>query len=1445
MYFWKRYYSFSPTRSDLLASDRFATRTPAANAVTFMTKSKVPPSDSSSKKIKFNIFNRDVFGRTVLHVTVLCDQPELMSQVLRTPEAKLILLATDCENGWNVLHYILYHKRFRCLAVLQQYLDKTLVGNSSILHELLKKKDRGGVPPLFLLRNDIKDFVWIPTYINEHNEYHLQYRYPEHDGEDVSTQRMRRSWQLDHIMWSQKRGASDIYVMGSNVNHSLGVGDSTDRSVPVKISHKMFQPLHSDMQLFLQKPRYRELRISKYHSVALTTDGRLFTCGLASKGRLGLGNSKNSFSFSKVNFFEEEGRIVSQVVISTGHNLVLTTSNEVYGWGLNEFNQLGFTSSDSQQYRMSSTREFQNLPLLIANGELRKNANPLVGIAASKIHSVAYTDDTIYMWGLNIGQMGMEAVVEDDYSLNLHGTIFRGKVIEQPKSLSFKEKVQLIATCETCTCIATDTNDIFVFYQHHRYKLQKLPTRSECDKFDTYKPSRLTVSPKIRKIAMKSPENVYLLLESGDVMSFAVPGKFDMKAARNIKFQYIWRAFDSNLRAVDIDNSYDGSIILCTRDGSVFTRFTSSSQSQRRPSLTSKTPSLAMTSKNKFRKLEGVNRVVKVSCDDHFVSFGFMRDETDLLPLKLQKNDFKMDINYLSVLSEVDSYRKQDQLLDTDHDMNCYVSDFIYPACPRKRNDGLLFLASLDENEDDDSFDKVRVSDRLYQGFLQHHDHSSRKPISSESFYQAYDTDEISRLNDVLSSEVAFDSLVKVQASFNKFHDATIEFQGLPKIRLKFHSNIMACRSEFFERLMSQENGEEFFIAHGFKGSYDVTRRSLKFESDVDVRATVVFLHFIYTNCVLRFWDSFPLGSKCPPAVKRSKDHFTILMAIFQMDSHFGKEGKFIELFQSCINHRRGDLTIFLLDGQVRCDSSILAARSAFFETFLSERWETIASDDTDSSFEADQKQVNLEGINTLHFEVILRHIYGCDDLKVFDCIYDVVSKDDDSDDFINFLLDMIEISDKLLLIQLKHLSELAIKDLITYDNVLLLLTHSFYLSASKLFKSCCWCIFNNLDILIFEPAFRDLDQEILAVLEREMRFLQLMKQNDFVVGDRGEVNLNLIKSLNGPIVDVDALSNFANAFNDTFLTDDLAFKPIFDQSPEPLGAEEKKRRSSSRKLSRRNSSIELPKELQNLNISKSSRKVSESAIADDITGEDDFEMVTSRRRRKSKMESNTTPASQYETSEMELSRGQLFESSKSESSSPPPLAATLGTKWSAREVSTSPIESTPLGPTLGDRVTGNKLKSKIKFSGIKPSQKQRRKLGDFNANQKVTDNIVAPTLKNPWKAVSPSAAPIDSASNLPVLGSANSEAGSKSSSMTAIMLEESMKIERQKQFEGERKSLQEIQQEQEFAKWWEEESRRVQLEMRGPKTSPTPNGNGQKHNRGRRPRNGKKSKPV
>lgn len=1410
---------------------------------------KARPSDSSFKKFRENIFTRDVFGRTVLHMAVLCDQPDLMSQILRIPEAKLIILATDCENGWNVLHYILYYKRLRCLVVLLEYLSKNYTGNHSTLHELLKRKDRCGTPPVFLLKNDVKDFVWIPTYLNENNEFHLEYRYLDQNKEDPNKQKMRRSWQLDHIMWNRNRGGSDLYVMGSNANHSLGVGDSTDRSVPVKLSSFTFQKPHHDLKLYIRKPRYRDVRISKYHSVALTTDGAVFSCGLGSKGRLGNGTSRDCFKFTKVGFFESQKKVVTQIAISTGHNLALTSSNELYAWGLNSYHQLGFAISETTLYK--GPKDFQSTPSMVLSGEFRKLTKPIVGIAASKIHSVAYTRDTVYMWGLNVGQMGIESSERADHNCNINGTVLKGSIVESPRA-TFKEQIKLLATCETCTCVVTEANDVFVFYGYHRIKLPKLPSRSDFKNFDAYKPSRLTAPPKIRKMVMKAPEKVFILLESGDVMSFSISPTFDMKSSKNLKFSYLWKAYDSNLRAVDIDNSYDGLIVLCTRDGSVFTRGTQSIESQQR-SLGSIVPSISMASKLKFRRLEGVNKVVHVACDELFSSFCFIRDEIDIPPLKLQKNNFRVDLAYLSPLSDLDSFRKQDQLLDTDHDINCYVSDFVLPAMPEISENGDLRLSQFEQTFDEEETQKeASRSDRL----VQKHDlryKFSKGTISFDNIYQSVEESEQAKLSAVLSNEKAAKDLLMAN-TLEKFYDGTISFRSEPHLRIGFHESLLACRSKFFHRIAHQESSDEFFLFEGIKGNYDAEHRILTFDSDVDFRAVLVLLHFVYTNEVLNFWEAFPLGSSCPPAIKRTREEFSRLMSLFQLDPFHGRDEKFVALFLGCWNdERRGDVLVILRDGEIRCDSSMLVARSAFFETFLSERWDTTHDDSSEESVE-EAKVINLEGITTLQFEVILRHIYGTSDLDVFDDVYHSISAENDSDEFINFLLDLIEIADELLLIQLKHLCELAIKDLISIDNCLLLITHAFYLSAPKLFKCCCWCIFNNLDVLLFDPASKELDFEILAALEKELRYLQLMKQGDFVIGDHGEINLKLLKSLNGPLPELANIPDFGRPLNDVFMTEDLQFKPAFDHTPEALGGtEEKKRRSSSRRLSRRDSTTELQREMRALQIQLDIRRPSDSAVIDDVHHEESgFEYVSSRRRHKAR----SSFASQAVTSDTENARSNSLNGIKSQSTTPPPPAATPVNKaasfeFSSGNSSTSSFAQMPLGPTLGESGLHNtKVRPKVKFSANKKSQKERKRLGSDAQNGNSSGANSPPVFANPWKTDS-SLAEVkedEKVKALPALGSWGEVSTASTSSLRAIMLEELMKIEDQKYAESQRMSLQEVQQEQEFAKWWEEESRRVQQEMRGPvgKSSGL-NGNSQRGSRAsRKPKKeGKKKAPA
>ena len=78
---------------------------------------------------------------------------------------------------------------------------------------------------------------------------------------------------------------------------------------------------------------------SKLHSVVLTSSGSLSSAGFGEGGRLGHG-SNESHSFFKHVAALDRVRVMF-VAVSDNHTLAVTHSGGVYGWGNNEFGQLG------------------------------------------------------------------------------------------------------------------------------------------------------------------------------------------------------------------------------------------------------------------------------------------------------------------------------------------------------------------------------------------------------------------------------------------------------------------------------------------------------------------------------------------------------------------------------------------------------------------------------------------------------------------------------------------------------------------------------------------------------------------------------------------------------------------------------------------------------------------------------------------------------------------------------------------------------------------------------------------------------------------------------------------------------------------------------------------------------------------------------------------------
>lgn len=77
----------------------------------------------------------------------------------------------------------------------------------------------------------------------------------------------------------------------------------------------------------------------QYHSVALTTDGRIFTWGWGVYGQLGHGNTDERTTPTLVKSLL--GIVVCHISAGYAHTLVLSIDGIVYAFGCNVFGQLG------------------------------------------------------------------------------------------------------------------------------------------------------------------------------------------------------------------------------------------------------------------------------------------------------------------------------------------------------------------------------------------------------------------------------------------------------------------------------------------------------------------------------------------------------------------------------------------------------------------------------------------------------------------------------------------------------------------------------------------------------------------------------------------------------------------------------------------------------------------------------------------------------------------------------------------------------------------------------------------------------------------------------------------------------------------------------------------------------------------------------------------------
>lgn len=1327
---------------------------------------------------KQELNRRDVLGRTIVHIICILGRFDLLKYLLQNNNLNIFI--TDYESGWTGLHHSIFYGKVSCARVLLDHNP-----------ELIKIKDRDGLTAIdiYHLKYSYQNLNIFPGSIGVNDT-----NYGPRDNIIAHSNKQRIENVQDKIWWDKGiRGGSEVFTFGTNVNNHLGTGDADDKLITpfkVDIQNRRLQDLSSSIADRLVKPRIKDIKISKNHSIILTNEHKqnLLVTGNPSRGRLGHGSSLPNYRFTHLDYFADDHII--EVAISDDHTLALTSDGEVYSWGLNNYFELGYPTERIKE----KTDTFSNEPRRVVQ-TLRKMK--IKGIACSKIHSAAYTNETLVLWGLNVGQMDFVTTGE---------TIKHGKhkgVVQVPRKIEFPSRIKQVIATDTATIVLLVSDECHILTNGAHLRFQLPLFKSLNNEFEFFRPTVFSRKKKIIKLVSKDATKIGILYDDGSVSNFGVD---IFSKASNIKYKAAWIPKNSHLKCHDVDIGQDGSIIICTKAGSVYKRISRSSGN----------------SDYKFTKINRISKVVKVICDSLFSSFGFIKDDVDQLPLDLAKNQFLVDINYLSPLTPSVSDRRQSQLVDMDKSERYSIHYLNMPHYENsEENDAMKMFQNKFAIDDD----KVVNNDPLYNAYITRWD----LPQQITDTFEKLDIEKISQT---------------LKREDLKYYLNTNDFNAGKKYDLEFE--IDDCLIGVHESIL-------FFIPQ-FQEIYvsDVVIDNIVFEKVTDriikvknlhVQSLLIVLNLLYTGSFVKIWDDFT-ASTMPLLMREVKEQTFLLLKTFKLIDELQRST--YNLFQKFnnIDNFQDDVLIKLKDNEeATCCSYILNARNAYFETLFSERWDGC-------------KALQFEHISKKVFEVALRYIYGFELLSIMDHM-DVMN----ISDFVNFQLDVIELSDELLLFGLKDFAQLMIKDFINQENALLILHHAESLNCNMLIGQCLWFIYNNLELFLLDSHYEELlSQNMVKKIDSYFRWMNRANKTStsaihsyWYDGDSGEA--------------VRVFLSKVEEFNRQFL-DEKSFEPLFD-----LKQPKKDAKTSPRLVPKKDKLPSPPPPIVNMEKKKSvshdplssspwSGRTSqtETSSAIEFTDEE-FQPVIHNRRRKSSAKrpyfptpSTASPSSKstptksipipqpngnaksiygHRNSSGSLLSNNLWPGMNGDDSVSSSVGISPTSNWANSSSNFSTTNTTSPSPSFkkqwmdqsfpSPNVVGasgsSPAAAKVSFnnSGGKLSQKERKKMMKSNEPEITPSKSKS---KSAWKVSSPSPSEAGSSvkkENVPSLLAAQEEALSdetKRPSLAGIIHEEEHRALEDVIKETERKSLADIQQEEEFASWWEAESKKVQQQM-------------------------------
>ena len=137
------------------------------------------------------------------------------------------------------------------------------------------------------------------------------------------------------------------------------------------------------------------------HSILSTSKGKLYACGWNVNGQLGIGKSGEDTGTIIPTLIESENNF-TQIAYGTLHSLALTSNGKIYSWGSNRWGQLGICENLPQQTNISNNivenEHIYDIPTMVKSLEKHK----IIYISCRPWSSFALTSKgQLYYWGID------------------------------------------------------------------------------------------------------------------------------------------------------------------------------------------------------------------------------------------------------------------------------------------------------------------------------------------------------------------------------------------------------------------------------------------------------------------------------------------------------------------------------------------------------------------------------------------------------------------------------------------------------------------------------------------------------------------------------------------------------------------------------------------------------------------------------------------------------------------------------------------------------------------------------------------------------------------------------------------------------------------------------------------------------------------------------------